>query len=61
LPISHKNCQRTNILSWRKKAGSSLGGAVNAQFSEDDQKQIYVLDNEKTSDFRKWLQDAFKS
>lgn len=47
-------------LAWQKKAGSSLGGAVSAQFSENE-KQNYVLDNEKTSDFRNWLQGVFKS
>nr|WP_041264142.1 DUF3226 domain-containing protein [Bernardetia litoralis] len=45
-------------LAWQKKAGSSLGGAVNAKFSEN---QIYILDNHKASDFIKWLQGVFKS
>lgn len=44
-------------LAWQKKAGSSLGGAVNVKFSEE---QIYILDNNKASDFIKWLQDLFK-
>jgi hypothetical protein len=45
-------------LAWQKKAGSSLGGAVNAKFSKE---QIYILDNKKASDFIKWLQDIFKT
>jgi len=45
-------------LAWQKKAGSSLGGAVNVKFSEE---QIHILDDKKASDFIKWLQDLFKS